>query len=93
MTERRQHRRIPFARAVAINRGDGRSCLMEAEDISLAGMRLYSKRPMTIGEVLNLNFYVVPRGEAHELNLQGAVRHVGLERSGYTVGVDFLDQG
>ncbi|MCG6887282.1 MAG: PilZ domain-containing protein [Proteobacteria bacterium] len=92
MTERRHHRRIPFARAVAVNRSDGRNCLLEAEDISLAGMRLFSERPLQVGETLELNFYVVPRGEVHSLNLQGEVRHVGLERSGYTVGVDFMDQ-
>lgn len=93
MTERRHHRRIPFARAVAVNRSDGRFCLLEAEDISLAGMRLYSERPLEVGERLELNFYVVPRGEAHNLNIQGEVRHVGLERSGYTVGIDFLETG
>lgn len=92
MTERRNHRRIPFARSVAVSRSDGRYCLLEAEDISLAGMRLYSERPLEVGENLKLNFYVVPRGEAHNLDIQGKVRHVGLERSGYTVGVDFVEQ-
>ncbi len=90
MNERRRHRRIPFNRAVNVSGSACRPCVLEAEDISLAGMRLYSERPVQLGETLNLNFYVMPRGEPQEMNMQGMVRHVGLEKNGYTFGVDFI---
>ncbi len=90
--ERRKHRRIPFARSVAVTRNDGQNFLLEAEDISLTGIRLFSKTPVDVGERLQLQFYVVPRGKAHELNVQGEVQHVELSRSGYSVGVDFTEE-
>lgn len=90
MSERRRHRRIPFNRAVSVSGSACRPCVLEAEDISLAGMRLYSERPVKLGETLDLNFYVMPRGEPQEMNMQGLVRHVGLEKDGYTFGVDFI---
>jgi hypothetical protein len=90
MNERRRHRRIPFSRAVNVSGTTCRSCVLEAEDISLAGMRLYSERPVQLGETLNLHFYVMPRGEPQEMNMQGLVRHVGLEKDGYSFGVDFI---
>ena len=90
MNERRRHRRIPFNRAVNVSGSSCRPCVLEAEDISLAGMRLYSERPVQLGETLNLNFFVMPRGEPQEMNMQGMVRHVGLEKDGYTFGVDFI---
>jgi hypothetical protein len=90
MNERRRHRRIPFNRAVNVCGSASRPCVLEAEDISLAGMRLYSERPVQLGETLDLQFYVMPRGEPQEMNMQGLVRHVGLEKDGYTFGVDFI---
>jgi hypothetical protein len=90
MNERRRHRRIPFSRAVNVSGSTCRPCVLEAEDISLAGMRLYSERPVQLGETLDLNFYVMPRGEPQEMNMQAMVKHVGLERNGYTFGVDFI---
>jgi hypothetical protein len=53
-------------------------------------MRLYSERPVEIGDTLDLHFYVMPRGEPQEMNIQGLVKHVGLEDEGYTFGVDFV---
>jgi len=91
MPERRKHRRIPFARAVTVTDSGGETCLLEAEDLSLAGIRLYSDRPVRVGEVLKLRFFVVPRGEAHALNMQGRVRHVEAAHDGYSLGVGFLD--
>lgn len=90
MNERRRHRRIPFNRAVNVSGSARRPCVLEAEDISLAGMRLYSERPVQLGETLNLHFYVMPRGEPQEMSMQGMVRHVGLEKDGYSFGVDFI---
>jgi hypothetical protein len=90
MNERRRHRRIPFSRAVNVSCSAYRPCVLEAEDISLAGMRLYSERPVQLGETLDLHFYVMPRGEPQEMNMQGQVMHVGLEKDGYTFGVDFI---
>jgi len=90
MNERRRHRRIPFNRAVNVSGSVCRPCVLEAEDISLAGMRLYSERPMQLGETLDLHFFVMPRGEPQEMKIQGMVRHVGLEKDGYTFGVDFI---
>jgi len=89
--ERRKHRRIPFARSVTVSRNGADSCLLESEDISLTGIRLYSDVPVDVGEELTMNFYVVPRGEAHELHMQGHVQHVELAQDGYTLGVDFSD--
>jgi len=90
MSERRRHRRIPFARSVNVSGSACRPCVLKAEDLSLAGMRLYSERPVEIGETLDLQFYVVPRGGPQEMNVQGLVKHVGLEEEGYTFGVDFV---
>ena len=90
MNERRQHRRIPFARTVNVSGSACRPCVLKAEDLSLAGMRLFSERPVAIGETLDLHFYVMPRGEPQEMKVQGLVRHVGLEKDGYTFGVDFV---
>ena len=90
MNERRQHRRIPFSRTVNVSGSACRACVLKAEDLSLAGMRLYSERPVEIGETLDLQFYVMPRGEPQEMHMQGLVKHVGLEKNGYTIGVDFV---
>jgi len=91
MADRRSHRRIPFFRKVMLNRGNGQPCASQAEDLSLTGMRFYSVRPFDVGEVLQMHFDVMPRGEIQHLDLQARVRHVELEQEGYRVGVGFLD--
>ncbi len=91
MEDRRTHRRIPFLRDVMLSRGSAQPCSLQAEDISLAGMRLYSERPFNVGEVLELHFEVMPRGKIHHLDLRARVRHVELEQEGYRFGVGFLD--
>jgi hypothetical protein len=91
MADRRSHRRIPFLREVKLKRHNGQPCALLAEDISLAGMRLYSERPFNVGEILELQFDVRPRGKPHHLDLRARVQHVELEREGYRVGVGFLD--
>jgi len=89
--ERRKHRRIPFIRSVTVMREGTESRQLEAEDISLSGIRLYSDVPVDVGEELTLQFNVVPRGESHALQMHGHVQHVELTSDGYSLGVDFVD--
>ena len=89
--EKRKNRRIPFMRSVTVTQKHKEPCLLIAEDISMSGMRLFSELPLTVGENINLDFLVSQRGENRVLHMQALVEHVELSKSGYVLGVEFVD--
>lgn len=89
--ERRKNRRIPFMRSVTVTQGQKDPCLLIAEDISMGGMRLFSETPITVGENINLDFFVAQHGESRVLHMKAMVEHVELAKSGYILGVEFVD--
>ncbi len=89
--DRRKHRRILFSRGVDVTLGDGQQCQLEAQDLSLAGIRLLSPQALKTGEQMKLKFQVMPRGKAQTLYLRGTVKYIERQQAGYALGIGFVD--
>lgn len=89
MHEKRQHRRIPFARPVSvITQGNEKVSLM-CTDFSMQGIGFTTTVPRDIGEILRVTMNIGTNGRTHVLNALGEVVHRCYKDKKFQIGMRF----
>jgi PilZ domain len=90
MHERRQRRRIRFARPIRVTTPEGERLSLMAQDFSMEGLGFKTTTPRDIGEILRVAVNIGHNGRSHIMNALGEVVHRRYKDKVFYIGMRFF---
>jgi len=89
LSDRRQHRRIPFKRPIRMTSSQGDKTSLMCVDFSMEGIGFLSTEPRDIGDILRISMNIGNNGRTHILDALGEVVHRRYKDQKFYVGMRF----
>jgi len=90
MQERREQHRVLFRREVYLTLPDGESRYSMSEDFSMLGIAVLTDTPLTLEQMLMVDFKIMNQNESREVNLRGRVVHTCEASGQFKSGISFF---